>query len=215
MKMRRGFKRTGDPGTEPVTLDEAKAHLRIETGVTADDTLITALIVAARQWCEQYTGLAFITQTWQVVYDAGNFGIGEWWSGVREGVEVFSLPRVIELPYGPGASSVVITSYDDADSGTVFSSDNYFVDVVSNPPRIVLRQNAGWPLPAREGNGLVIQYVCGYGAASAVPTAIKTAIKMLIAQMYEQRGEDITGTIVAEPSFGVYSLLQPYRSICL
>jgi uncharacterized phage protein (predicted DNA packaging) len=38
--------------TEPVTLDEAKLHLRVDD--TSDDTLITTLITAAREHVEKF-----------------------------------------------------------------------------------------------------------------------------------------------------------------
>ena len=55
------YKVTIQPTEEPLTLTEAKAHLKVE--VTADDTLITALIQAAREEAEQYLNLKLITQT--------------------------------------------------------------------------------------------------------------------------------------------------------
>ena len=42
------------PVGEPVTLDDVKRFLKIDT--TADDTLLLALIAAARETCENYTG---------------------------------------------------------------------------------------------------------------------------------------------------------------
>ena len=50
------------PALEPVTLDEAKAHLKVDT--TDDDALIERLIAAARARAEWHTGRAFLTQSW-------------------------------------------------------------------------------------------------------------------------------------------------------
>lgn len=36
------------PTVEPLTLEQVKAHLRIDTDITADDAMLTALIPAAR-----------------------------------------------------------------------------------------------------------------------------------------------------------------------
>jgi len=56
------------PAIEPITLKEAKLHLRIDGN--EEDSLIVALITAARQKAEDYTRRAFITQTWELVLDS-------------------------------------------------------------------------------------------------------------------------------------------------
>ena len=56
------------PAVEPVTLADAKAHLKVDT--TDDDALITALITAARARAEWHTGRALITQSWTLWLDA-------------------------------------------------------------------------------------------------------------------------------------------------
>ena len=55
------------PATEPITLTEAKLWLKVDD--STDDDLITALIIAARQACEDYTHRSLITQTWQMTLD--------------------------------------------------------------------------------------------------------------------------------------------------
>ena len=58
---------TTPPAAEPLTLEEAKAHLRITHD--ADDDAINALISAAREMCESYTGLALITRGYSLYLD--------------------------------------------------------------------------------------------------------------------------------------------------
>jgi len=53
---------------EPVTLDEAKLHLKIDGA--DDNALITALITTARQLAEKETKRAFITQTLEMFLDS-------------------------------------------------------------------------------------------------------------------------------------------------
>ena len=203
------------PAVEPVVLADAKAQARIDT--TADDALVSTLIVAARQWAERYTGRAFITQSWQVGLDAGGLGTQAWWDGVREGpVTCMGAGAFVVLPRPPLISVVSITAFDDSDVGTVWPSGNYYVDNVREPGRVVLRTGAVWPLSTRRANGIVIQYTAGYGAdGSAVPEAIKLAIKQLVAHWYENRGE---AAIAGSGHRGVRmvpvvieALLEPYR----
>jgi len=58
------------PAMEPVTLEEAKLHLRIDRN--EEDSLISALITAARQKTEEYTRRAFITQMWELALDSAS-----------------------------------------------------------------------------------------------------------------------------------------------
>ena len=51
------------PATEPVTLVELKAQMKLDH--TADDTRLAEMVIpTARQLAEAHTGRAFITQTW-------------------------------------------------------------------------------------------------------------------------------------------------------
>lgn len=52
---------------EPVTLAEAKAHLRVIH--SSDDGLIAAQITAAREYAERFTGLAMALASWRETFD--------------------------------------------------------------------------------------------------------------------------------------------------
>ena len=89
------FIQTAKPSTEPVTLSEAKAHLRLET--TADDTFITTLIETARQICENFTKTAFMKQTFSVFMDA------------------FPKSGIVKVPRLPFLTLLAINAYDADD----------------------------------------------------------------------------------------------------
>lgn len=55
------------PAVEPLTLAEAKAHLRFP--YSDEDTLIEALISAAREMAESTTQRALVQQTWRQIED--------------------------------------------------------------------------------------------------------------------------------------------------
>lgn len=51
------------PASEPITLNEARLHVRVDD--TAEDTLITRNIRAARAYAETFTGRQLVTATYQ------------------------------------------------------------------------------------------------------------------------------------------------------
>lgn len=162
------------PAVEPVTLTEAKAHLRVDH--TDEDTLITALIPAARQLAEMHSRRAFVTRTLDAALD-------DW-----------PYDDVIELAYPPLASVTSITYLDDAGDSHTMSSDDYFVDTISQPGRICLADDANWPAETlRRRAAITIRYVCGYGLAAAVPQNYKAAILLLIGHLFENREAVIVG----------------------
>ena len=55
------------PALEPVSLAEAKAHLRV--GHADEDGLIGALIAAARRLAESQTGLCLVAEPWECFGD--------------------------------------------------------------------------------------------------------------------------------------------------
>lgn len=186
------------PAQEPVTLSEAKAHLRVTN--TSEDTLITNLIVSARQSAEIYTDRVFITQTWQQFFDSLSSRQSiPWWDGTREGAVNFFTPNSLEMPKAPLKSVVLIQSFDDLDVATIFADTNYQVSSYTgiNPPRgrITLRTGAAWPFGTRNADGLEIEFVAGYGVAADVPQQIKQAILEEVTFRYENRGDCVEGSV--------------------
>lgn len=174
------------PATEPITLTQAKAHLRIDTA--DDDALISALITAARARAEWHTGRALITQSWIQWFDA--------WP--RAGVLEIALP--------PLQSVASITTYARDGASSTLDPSHYSVDLAGN--RIALRCVA--PANPRAINALAVAISAGYGDAVDVPEALKQAILQLTAFLYEHRGE-----APAELPQDALALLAPYRVLKL
>lgn len=187
------------PAEEPITATEAKSHARVDT--SADDTLITAMIVAARQEAESWLRRYLVTQTIDMYMDAwpcANYLAGH------------ALP--IYLLGGP-AQSVSSVQYRASDGTlTTWASTNYHADLVSITPRIVLADGVSYPtLQVNRPNAIQIRYITGYGAASTVPAAIKTALAMRVADMYEHREARLDSIAAAEDNPTWTALLSPYR----
>lgn len=181
-----------EPTFEPLTLAEAKLHLRVDH--VEEDAYITALITAARLNCEQRTGLSVCSKTYSAYAD--------------------SFPAEIELP-NPITSSVVGIAYLDAD-GSLQTLDpaQYQVDIASHPARI--RPVDQWPATAERMNAVQVSYVSGFASAGQVPTPLKQWMLLAIGDMYEHRtaSDRPIGAVVATATVAysfVDNLLQPYR----
>ena len=103
------------PSEEPVSLWEAKLHLRVD--FDEDDMLIASLITAARQAAETLTGRQFTTARWKQVLDCFP---GPSLMGVPAG-QAFSLPGHAILLFKTPVQSVVSINYLDMAN---FTSDH-------------------------------------------------------------------------------------------
>jgi hypothetical protein len=215
------------PASEPVTLGEAKDHLRLEHAL--DDAYITTLISAARQHIEQACWRGLVTQTWELVLEsfAGEdtlelgtrgrrYGSGQ--SGFNE------LPRgnlsssgflaYIELPKG-NLGTVTSVKYIDVNGvEQTLASTEYAVDAVDVPGRVRLAYGKFWPPTlCPRWDAVRIQYTVGWAVTNAVwagPTPLKQALLLLLSQMYENRSPEVIGVPTA---FDI--LTSPYRLVRL
>lgn len=186
----KGLKVTTVPVNKPVTTTEMKLWLQLDSGFTDDDTLIADLIDAAVESCQVYTQRSLITQTLTYRLDRFPTHMNQepWWDGVRQGAitELYGSYDFLPLTRGPLQSVTSLSTFDDSNAETTFSSDNYFADTQND--RIVLNDGQIWPVDLRDWDAVKVVYVAGYGDdASDVPAPIRTGIKMHVAKMYETR----------------------------
>ncbi len=208
------LKLVSPPAAEPLSLSDAKAHLRVDS--MDEDTYISTLIQFAREYIEHETGQALITQTWARFLDAwpGTKNI-DWWDGVRQGAIGVGAERRLALPKPPLQSVTHIKTYDSQDQATTFSSTLYIVDTNSVPGRISLRQGAVWPSIGRAINGIEIEFVAGYGnGASDVLGPLRQAMQLLVAHWFENREPASDAAHMSRP-LGLETLLSAFRRISL
>ena len=177
---------TTAPTIEPVTTAEAKLFARIDTA--DDDTLVAALVTAARQTVEKQTGRAFIEQVWTATLD--------------------QLPSasVFELIMRPIASITSIRAYNE--DGT-YSGVTVATDIILDGQngRVSLKSSAASISGDRTSNVYEIVYKAGYGSAAAnTPEWAKLAIKMIVAHWYEHRESAQKDTLTNIP-FGAKLLI--------
>lgn len=198
------------PAKEPVTLAEAKLHLRVDADLTADDTLITLLIAAARRYAESYTGRSFITQQWQLVLDS--FPTPSL-IGVLYGVP-YSLPgHAVLLEKGPIQSVDAITYLDTGTNTQTMPPADYVADLSGSPGRITPIFGRIWPINQPQIGSVQVNYTAGYGNEPAdVPEGIRQWILLRVNTLYENREEvAILGRGKVDPLPFVDGLLDPYR----
>ena len=177
------------PAAEPVSLAEAKLHLRVD--FDEDDALIQALISAARQAAEMLTQRQLVTARWRMVLDSFP-GCGL--MGVPAG-QTFTLPgHAILIPKSPLQSVVEIRYLDMAGVSQVMPSAHYTVDKACEPARITPAFGQIWPVALPQIGAVGVIFDAGYGTASAVPEGLKSWIKLRVGSLYGHREEVATLT---------------------
>jgi uncharacterized phiE125 gp8 family phage protein len=190
----RSLTRQTAPAVEPVTLSEAKAHLRIDS--SDEDTLIGTLITAAREWCEEYLDRSLIHQQYVMRLD--------------------SFPYEIELPRPPMATSGTTTALTltytlGDDSTAVLAATEYRIDRNSTPGVVRQLREGTWPANLDDQNAITVTWWAGYGASgSSVPAAIRSAMLMLVAHLWRNR-EMTTEAALSEVPMGTKALLDSAR----
>jgi uncharacterized phiE125 gp8 family phage protein len=204
----------------PVSLDEAKKHLRVAIydadGAMLpgdDDALIDAYIEAAVSHLDGWTGIlsrALVEQTWRMDFDR--------------------FCTELKLPLGPVIEIVSITWRNDEGQIATIDSDEYLLrtDAGGNA-HVRFRSAYSFPTGLYESDPVSVTFKAGYPttpavdadpeadppveaapAVSTVPSAIKVAILLMVGHWYENREVTVSDSISQLP-FAVNALLAPFR----
>lgn len=189
------------PSVLPITRALVKQHLRVDH--TAEDDLIDLYIKGATAFCDGFHGFlgrALVTQTWLLTLD--EFPDTE-----------------IKIPLPP-LQSVTSVKYDDA-AGVEQTVDpmDYFVDSASEPGWVVPNTNTLWPTTIDAVNSVRIQFVAGYppttdsppDLTSNIPGNIINGLLLMIGDAYENREDQVVGTITAKLPRGAEILLRRHK----
>ena len=204
-----GIKIYEQPEVEPLTLAVVRAHLGIEPydvdssgqGDHPHDEMIMAMLGAAREYVEGFTGRSVALKTYELALD--EFPEDE-----------------IELPYPPAVSIALVSYVDTAGEEQTIAAENYvldnsqFVEAWLKPA-----STTSWPATSSVMNAVRIRYRAGYQVpepdssaedAEALPYAIRAAMLLMVGHLYANREAVSDKSMTAVP-FAVSALLRPLR----
>lgn len=197
-----GLEVVSKPPVEPITLTEAKSHLRVTHN--EEDDLIESLIQVAREKCEAFSNRAYVQRTLKQTFHN--------WP---------DFPAILKRP---PVQEIIKIEYKKEDASVIeWDASNYFLDDISFGPKVFLAPDYNIPDDALyPANAVQITYTAGYRPDETqasidytvnIPERYKHAIKLLIGEWWENREEIIKGTTTQIIPHGVKSLLMSDRVI--
>jgi len=173
----RSLIRVTEPTVEPVTVAEAKAHLRVEH--SADDNLISDYIKAAREYVEEYLDVTLMLTQWRMKIDIF--------------APVIQLPRP-SMATAAGYTDVTLTYTTEQNAVQTLPNNEYRIDRDTKPGELRPTYAASWPSHRADYNSISVTWWAGYGAAgSDVPQRIRHAVLLLVTHLYENRSAVAVG----------------------
>ncbi len=175
------------PPTEPVTLADARLHLRVTD--TAEDALIGVWITAAREACEHYTQRSIGSQTLELRLDEFPDG-------------------AIDLPRSPVTAITSLKYIDTNGTEQTLAPSAYTLDTFSHTSWVIRAYGTEWPETLDAANVVRVVYVAG---AATPPATVKAAMLLTIGHLYENRESVVIGQTAIELPLGVKALLDTVR----
>ncbi len=159
------------PTVEPVSVAEVQAHLRVDSD--ADEDLVAALAIAAREWCEMATGRQFCAATLRTQL-----------SGFPDD------GAPIQLPRAPVSAVTGVTYLDGSGASQTLSASDYVLAADLAPAEISLAAGATWPTTADRAASVTITYTAGYGGPAQVPQPLRAAILLHAQILYDRDAKE-------------------------
>jgi uncharacterized phiE125 gp8 family phage protein len=161
------LKRTSSPQFLAVTLEEAKAHLRVSG--TAQNDLITRLIESATEQLERDIERCLVQATWQ----QSQYGFAE------DGKSI-----LLNMSSTTAISSITYIDGDGVEQ--TLPTDKYSLDAGRNAVTC-LDDDEGWPetlVTPSERDTVFINFTCGVTNADCLPRLYKQAILLEVGRYY-------------------------------
>lgn len=188
------------PEHPPVTLAQAKGHLRVDH--PDDDFLISTYIEAAvgrLDGADGILGRSLVNQTWALDLDR------------------FPVCGPITIPLSPLRSVVSVKYFDPGGWEQLLPAEHQVVH--PGLGLLELQPGRSWPSTYGRRRAVTIEFLAGYGPATKddgaplVPGPLRSAILLMVGDLYANRETGVVGTVAAElkTSMTVDRLTAPYR----
>lgn len=196
------------PSAEPIDLEEARLHLRVDADGSPpshpDDSLILGLVSTAREWAESFTGLRIAERTYELRMDA--------------------FADTVVLPKRPVQSVEAVTYIDPEGVEQTLDDAVYVFDAGPEDARledddgatVKLGSDQSWPEIRGNSGDVRIRFVAGYSLPGAspqtapLPSSIRAAMLLVLGHLYNNR-EDTSVVKLETLPLGATVLLRPYR----
>jgi len=201
----------GETPDEPISLEEARQHCEALAYGDSDidpltDAQFEAWITAAREYCEDFLGLALVPKEIEWALDAFPRSDIRWLGcGGRD--------SAIEFPVWPVRELVFVGTGDPLTTDFVqLDAEGYLLDEFAFPPSV--RPIGSWPTYSASPNNVRIRALVGYGVDSdggeEVPKVIRQAMLLMVGHFYANREDSIDVALQSIPN-GAMDLMRPRR----
>lgn len=174
------------PAAAVIDLPTLKAHLRVDH--SADDSLISAYILAAMSYAQHYTGVAIGEQEIELALDEFPDG-------------------AIALPLAPVTSIVSLTYVDLLAATQTLAGSAYSLDDFGISHWCMSAAGTEWPDTYEAANAVRVRFMAG---RATLDPAVKAALMLLVGHLYENRQEATEKKLSSVP-LGVNALLDTVK----
>lgn len=145
------------PATEPVTLSEARAAVRVHDSFTDDDPSLRIYLAGARKFAEEYTNRQFVEGKYALLLDGFPDS-----TNYQGGPQAYTENGLIRPPHCPLLSVSGITYVDTTGTTQTWTSTKYQVDIYSEPGRICPAYAETYPVTRSQLNAVTVTYFAGH-----------------------------------------------------
>jgi uncharacterized phiE125 gp8 family phage protein len=193
---------TQAPTDEPLDIEQIKDFCRITADSAADDGLLEAMQITARQWVEN-KGVSLMPQKWKLCLD-------QFPTSLQVLLRValpFVVSSEIRMPRGPVTSIDSFTYVDQNGATQTLDASKYIWDPNSVPSKLFPPYGQAWPIGRRIPNAVQISYSAGYASVDVIPGCFKLAQLMLINHWNENRELFLENKTINKIPMGIEALL--------